>query len=313
MKPPFVFMGSPQFAATILAALVEGGWKPALVVTEPPKPVGRKQVLTPTAVQTYAESVGLPVATPATKEELFEVINDQILRLPGSSQGAQDDKTVRSALDLIVVAAYGKILPEAVLDLPTHGAVNVHASLLPKYRGASPIQAAILAGDEQTGITFMRMEPSLDTGPIISQHPVDIAPTDSTPSLTKRLADIASATIAPMLESYLANPTNLTEQDDAKATYAPKLTKEDGLVELSGIEPVELDRKVRALNPWPGVWTDKFADQLKILDGYLENGVYTITSLQWAGKQPVDGATLARAHPDILTVLPPTITLGANK
>ncbi len=325
----FAFLGSPSFAATILAGLLEAGWVPALVITEPPKPVGRRQTLTPTAVQTYAESRGLPVTSPRDRDELFDVI----LRL-GARQGEQpveksaDDSTESKfstqleqerRLDLLVVAAYGRILTQAMLDLPRCGAVNVHASLLPKYRGASPIQGALLAGETKTGITFMQMEAGLDTGPIIAQFPVAIAPTETTVTLAETLAAIAAAQIAPVLTDYLSyrsnrvNKTYVSPQDSALATDAPKLTKQDGIINLTTIDPVTLDRMVRALNPWPGVVSHQFGVPLRILEGHLDGAdQYTITKLQWAGKAPVDGATLARAYPNVLTALPDGITLGAN-
>src|SRR5690606_24527498 len=144
-------LGSPAFAATILQGLLDAGWTPSLAVTEPPKPVGRHHKLTATAVQTLAQQRGLALATPATRQALVETV-------------------LAATPELLVVAAYGRILPQSLLEFPRFGAINVHASLLPRYRGASPIQAALLAGDPETGVSVMQMEPSLDTGPVLQSH-----------------------------------------------------------------------------------------------------------------------------------------------
>ncbi|MBI4185645.1 methionyl-tRNA formyltransferase [Candidatus Berkelbacteria bacterium] len=293
--PFFVFMGSPDFAVTILEGLLAQGWKPALVVTETSKPVGRRHTLTPTPVDLFARQQQLPVSTPATKAELLNRLRD-----------------LTDSLELILVAAYGRLLPADVLDLPRYGAINVHASLLPKYRGASPIQAAIVAGETETGITLMQITAGLDTGPILAQFPVPILPTDSTATLTQRLAQCTVKTMVPALESYLLQPTPLTSQIEAQATYTTKITKKDGRINIESIDPIRLDRLVRAYTPWPSVYTDQFGTRLQILAGTYANAGYTITRLQWAGKLPVDGQTFARAYPDVLTKLPPSITLGAT-
>lgn len=291
--PGFIFLGSPLFAATVLDGLLAAGWSPSLVITEPPKPVGRRHELTKTAVQTLAEQRNLPVMTPATKSDLVEAVRN-----------AQPE--------LLVVAAYGRILPPAALEVARFGAVNVHASLLPKYRGASPIQAALLAGDTETGISFMQMEPSLDTGPVLGMRTTPIEPKDTVVSLTAKLATLAAAELPGALASYVAGKGTLQSQDHARASYAPKLTPSSGQVELSSITSLTLDRMVRAFTPWPGVYTEEFGTRLKFLDGYIDADTYVATRLQWAGKRPVDGRTFARAYPKILTSLPKTIRLEAS-
>lgn len=310
-------MGSPAFAATILSGLLEAGWIPKLVITEPPKPVGRKQVLTPTAVQELAKSKGLPVATPVTRQELLEYLRVLEEEKGGTQSNVKGKMSKVGNLDLIVVAAYGRILTQEMLDLPQYGCVNVHASLLPKYRGASPIQAALLSGDQETGVTFMRMEAGLDTGPILDALYVHIEARETTQSLTKKLAVASAAYLPDVLSRYIAGEAKATPQGEDDVSIAPKLTKEDGIVELGTVDPVQLDRMVRALNPWPGVVTNEFGTPLKILEGQRLNVKgqmsYVITKLQWAGKQPVDGATFARAYPDILTKVPVSITLERDK
>ena len=293
--PRFVFLGTPAFAATILDRLVEEGWKPALVITEQDKPAGRGLETRASAVSRVASELSLPVAKPATMVELLNSLH-QLHSL--------------NPLDLLVVAAYGKILPAELLDLPRLGAINVHASLLPKHRGASPIQATILQGDTETGISFMEMEPTLDTGAVLNVVRVPITPTETSSSLTETLAKAAADSIVDVLTRYVAGEISPQPQDDAEASYASRLAKEDGQVDLATIDSMHLDRMVRAFNPWPGVYTDEFGERLILRAGHLDGSTYVVTTLQWAGKRPVDGATFARAYPHILTMPPKTIRLG---
>lgn len=292
MNPRFAFFGTPPFAATILTTLLEQGWQPVLVVSERAKPTGRGLIPEVSAVATLAIKENLPLATPIHAREIAPLL--QAL-----------------TLDLAIVVAYGKLIPTTALALPRHGFVNVHASLLPRWRGASPLQAAILAGDTETGLSYMVMEPSLDTGPVIEQTHLALDGTETTPSLLTKLAASSRDTLVPALERYLEGQAPIA-QDHEKATYAPKLVKTDGLVDLATEDPVVLDRKVRALSPWPGVYTLEFGPRLLIKSGYLAGERYVITTVQWEGKKPVDGATFARAHPEILTKLPHQVTLGAN-
>ncbi len=293
MIPRFAYLGTPQFASTILEGLIRYGWPPALVLTEPDKPVGRKQLLTPSAVKVVAKKHDLSVATPHSGSEIAELLSGQ-------------------EIDLAVVAAYGRILPSASLDVPKYGAVNVHASLLPKYRGAAPIQAAILAGDTLTGVSFMLVEPTLDTGPVLESLTLSILPTDTTPTLSEKLAGLAAQTIGGVLSRYLAGTIAPTPQDDSRASYAPKIKKTDGKVSLTSIDPEMLDRMVRAYCPWPGVYTEEFGTRLILRGGHLNDGCYVITELQWAGKQPVSAPEFAQAYPQILTSLPERIRINAT-
>lgn len=294
ITPRYAFFGSPNFAVVILRSLLDQGWLPKLVITEPARAVGRSKQLMPTAVATFAESQGLPVATPSSTE--FTQITHSL-----------------NSLDLFVVAAYGKIFPADLLDRPRYGSVNVHASLLPRWRGASPIQAAIRSGDQETGITFMKMEAGLDTGPILSQHALPLDGTETTPELTTRLAELAARELVPTLSRYLSSQIQPTPQPTTDITHAPKLTKADGEVGLADLTAHTLDRMMRALQPWPGVHSDELGTRLLIKDGLLADDTYVITSLQWAGKPVTDGVTFARAYPDVLTHLPKDVTLGANK
>lgn len=239
-------MGSPEFALPTLRALA-ANYTVAGVVTQPDRPAGRGRTLTPPPVKALAMELGLPVIQPRRLSEA-EVMEQ--LR-------AWDP-------DVIVVAAFGQILKPAVLDLPSYGCVNVHASLLPRWRGAAPIQAAILHGDEQTGATIMRMDPGVDTGPIINQRAIPIRPHDTAGILSERLADLGADTLIDTLPAYLQGELQPRAQNDEQATYAPMLEKSDG--ELNFTESAEaLARRVRAFNPWPGAYTFQADQRLKVL------------------------------------------------
>jgi methionyl-tRNA formyltransferase len=230
-----VFMGTPDFALPSLAALL-AACTVVGVVTQPDRPAGRgRQVVSP-PVKAVAEGAGVPVIQP------------QRLREPEAMAQLQ-----AWAPDLIVVTAFGQILKPAVLDLPPHGCLNVHASLLPRHRGAAPIPAAILAGDADTGVTLMRMDPGLDTGPILAQRRLPILPDDTTPSLSGRLAQAGAELLVETLPAYLAGDLLPQPQDDSQATYAPQLKKEDGRLDFTR-PAAELARRVRALTPWPGAF-----------------------------------------------------------
>jgi methionyl-tRNA formyltransferase len=290
MIPRFAFLGTPAFAATVLQGLLDANWKPSLVITEPAKPVGRNQVITPSAVELLAKQAGIPVETPSRKDELGPLLQPL-------------------DLDLAIVVAYGKIIPEQTITIPKLGMINVHASLLPLYRGAAPIQAAILSGDIDTGITYMQIEPSLDTGPIISQVAQPLDGSETAGSLTESLAKLAATTIVPALTAYLDQTVEPVPQDNAQATFTKKLNREDGEVNLQTITPLELDRRLRAYTPWPGIYTMEFGTRLIIRRGHLSESIFSIDELQWEGKKPIDSETFARAYPAILTQLPKTLTL----
>lgn len=240
-------MGSPEFALPTLKKLVEH-YSVVGVVTQPDRPAGRGREMKPPPVKILAESMGLPVTQPP--------------RLRTSEALEQ----LRAwAPDLIVVAAFGQILRQEVLDLPPHGCINVHASLLPRWRGASPINAAILHGDKQTGVTIMRMDASLDTGPILSQRAIPIEPDDTAASLGEKLARLGADLLIETLPPYLKGELQPQPQDDSLATYAPMLKKEDGWLDFR--HPVEeLVRQVRAYHPWPGAFYDGWSGgHLKVL------------------------------------------------
>lgn len=245
------FMGTPDFAVPALEKIVDHGFEVACVYTQPPRPKGRGQQVQPSPVHLAAAARGIEVRTPRS--------------LKKDPQAQADFAAL--GLDAAVVAAYGLILPEAVLAAPKHGCLNIHASLLPRWRGASPIQHAIWKGDSESGVCIMQMEKGLDTGPVVESAAVKIRPQTTAQSLHDELAALGAALVVRVLETIAAGGTlALALQDDSKSTYAPLLSKEDGRVDWT--RPAEeIWRQVRALNPWPGVWTTTpDGTRLKILE-----------------------------------------------
>lgn len=228
-----IFAGTPEFAVPSLRALLASPHAVVAVYTQPDRPAGRGRKLRASPVKELALEHGIPVEQPL------------------SLKAAESQATLaRYAPDLMVVVAYGLILPQAVLDLPRHGCVNVHASLLPRWRGAAPIQRAILAGDAQTGVTLMRMEAGLDTGPMLAKVTCPIGPDDTAAELHDRLAVLGGELLGTHLEALLRDEVSAEKQDDSLATYAAKLDKAEA--ELDWTRPAtDLLRQVNAFNPWP--------------------------------------------------------------
>jgi methionyl-tRNA formyltransferase len=248
-----------------LKALVDAGHDIRLVITQPDKP-GHRMKVTPPPVKVAAHGLGLEVYQPARIRDAEAV--ERIRRLQP---------------DLLVVVAYGQIIPRSVLDIPKLGAVNVHASLLPRHRGAAPVAAAILAGDSETGVTIMRMDEQLDHGPILAVRSVEIAAHEDAIALTSRLAVLG----AELLVETLANLAEIkaVEQDHAAATVAPRLSREDGELEWE-MGAQEIDRRVRALQPWPGVTLPTRRGRVKVLRGHVEGDRYVLEVVQLPGKRP---------------------------
>ena len=292
MNPRTVFMGSPDFALPVLHKLVD--LYPVIgVVTQPDRPAGRGRLLTAPPVKILAQELNLPVIQPHR------------LREPEALQQLHD-----WAPELIVVAAFGQILRPEVLDLPPLGCINVHASLLPRWRGAAPIQAAILHGDDQTGITIMCMDPGVDTGPILSQRSIPINSEDTGATLSQRLSELGAGLLIETLPAYVAGDLKPQPQPDSAVTFAPMLKKEDGHLDFSQ-SALDLARRVRAFNPWPGTFTLWKDQPLKIhrthavdappgqygkaiicqgLPAFTTgSGILVLDELQPAGKNPLPG------------------------
>ena len=248
-----VFMGSPDFAVPALQALA-AHYMVCGVVTQPDRPSGRGMTLAPPPVKVAAQRLGLPSIQP------------EKLRSPEVFQQLADWQP-----DLIVVAAFGQILRQNVLDLPKYGCVNIHASLLPRHRGAAPIQAAILAGDAQTGITIMRMEAGLDTGPMLSQRAIAIEREDTGGSLFEKLSKLGVELLLQTLPGYLSGEIQPQPQPEEGASYFGMIKKEDGLLDFS-LPAADLERKIRAFSPWPGTYLLWKGVSLKILRAHVSSG-----------------------------------------
>ncbi|MDE3091323.1 MAG: methionyl-tRNA formyltransferase [Chloroflexota bacterium] len=245
--PRIIFMGTPEFAVPVLDTLTHSMHTIVGVYTRPDQPAGRGKAVRASPVKRLAESRGLPVFQPLS------------LRQPEFIAPLRD-----LAPDVIIVAAYGLILPRAVLSIPPRGCVNTHASLLPRHRGAAPIPAAILAGDSETGVTLMQMDAGLDTGPILAQRAIPIAGDDTTATLTPKLAALAATLLIETLPRILAGEVAPQPQDDARATLCKTIRKEEGLIDWK-LPAVEIARRVRAFNPWPSAYTFWNGVPLKIL------------------------------------------------
>lgn len=241
-----VFMGTPDFALPVLTALIEHQHVIG-VVTQPDRPAGRKRQLQPPPVKQLAREHDIPVLQPRR------------LRNAESVEALKQWQP-----DVYVVAAFGQILPQTVLDIPTYGSLNVHASLLPRWRGAAPIQAAIRAGDQETGVTIMKMDAGLDTGPILTQRAVSIAAGETGQSLHDKLAQVGADLLIDTLPGYLHGTIRLKPQDDSLATHAPTIKKEEGQIDWSD-SAAAIERQIRAFTPWPGTFTTWNGQQLKIL------------------------------------------------
>lgn len=239
-----IFMGTPDFAVPALAALIEAGHDVVCVYSQPPRPAGRGHREQPSPVQIYAQEHGIDVRYPVSLKNVE----------------AQSDFAALDA-DAAIVAAYGLILPKAVLDAPSLGCINIHASLLPRWRGAAPIQRAILAGDTETGITIMQMDEGLDTGPMLATGKIPISDKTTASDVHDALATLGGTLIVEVLSADL--PAAVPQPEDG-STYAPKLDRAEGRIDWTE-SATALDLRIRALNPWPGVWCERDGARLRVL------------------------------------------------
>ncbi|MGR1199963.1 methionyl-tRNA formyltransferase [Aeromonas hydrophila] len=287
-KLKLIFAGTPDFAARHLAALLSSDHEVVAVYTQPDKPAGRGQKLTASPVKELALAHGLPVYQPASlrKEE------------------AQAELAALGA-DLMVVVAYGLILPKAVLDTPRLGCINVHGSLLPRWRGAAPIQRSIWAGDAETGVTIMQMDVGLDTGAMIRKVSCPIAADETSASLYDKLAGLGPQALVDTVNAMAAGNTAAEAQDDAQANYAEKLSKEEARIDWS-MEAVAIERCIRAFNPWPISWFEVAGQTVKVWQAEVvaQDHGQTAGTLLKADKQGIDIAT-GKGVLRLLTLQPP--------
>jgi methionyl-tRNA formyltransferase len=235
-KKNFIFWGTPEVAAETLEILKSAGYMPALIITAPDRPQGRKLVITPPPVKVWAEENNVPYMQP-------EEISDEFM-----------SRLNLDNYNLSIVVAYGKILPEKLIQMPPLGFINIHYSLLPRWRGASPVEAAILAGDTETGVTIQQMAFKMDAGPVLAIEKTPIDPDEKAEKLKARLTKLGGELLANTLPNIFDKTTIPTEQDESQATYCTKIKKEEGLVDPKNDDPVELYNKFRAYAKWPRIF-----------------------------------------------------------
>jgi methionyl-tRNA formyltransferase len=269
----YVFFGSPEFAAIILEKLIGAEFVPEAVVCNPDRPFGRKKIITSPPTKMFVagkKTLSVPVLQP---EKLDENFINQVFGFDP---------------DIFIVAAYSKIIPQEILDIPKLGTIGVHPSLLPKYRGASPIQSAILAGEEKTGTTLYLMDAKMDNGAILANSELRIKNSEwNYESLMKKLAEMSGELLAETLPKFIKGEIVPLPQNDSETTFTKKFKTEDGFVDLEKDNPIEIERKVRALNPEPGVFTIKNDKRMKILEAELDaNNKLILKKIQLEGKKP---------------------------
>ncbi len=254
------FMGTPEFTIPVLEALLQSSHQVVCVYTQPPRPSGRGNKIKRSSVHEYAAAKGIEVRTPESLKK----------------DAKAREEFAALALDAAVIAGYGMMLPDDVLDGPRFGSLNVHPSILPRWRGTSPVQFTIWAGDEKAGVTVMRLIGKMDSGPIAAIETVPVGPKTTAPDLDRVLWPMGGRMLVAALDDLAAGkPQNYTPQDDSLATYARLLKREDGCVDWTKTA-AQIDRQIRALNPWPGVWTlNAEGKRLKIIEAELTGEAFT--------------------------------------
>jgi len=293
-----IFMGSPDFAVPVLAALIDAGHEIVCVYAQPPRPAGRGQKEKPCAVHAYASAHSIPVRTPKSLKK----------------SDAEQAAFAALGADLAVTAAYGLILPIAVLDAPRLGCINVHASLLPRWRGAAPIQRAIVAGDTETGITIMQLDEGLDTGPILLSERLPITGTTTAGTLHDDLAEMGARLAIQAVDSLAGGTVRARAQPDDGSTYAAKIERNEARIDWA-LPATQLERQLRAFHPWPGLWFEYDGIRIKVLAADVCNadptptpgtvvddtlcvtcgeGALRLTRVQREGKAPADAQAFLR-------------------
>lgn len=302
-KPRIIFIGTPEFAVSSLEALINNGFSPVAVVTNPDKKIDREQNIVPSPVKQIAFKYKIPVYQP----EKISSLQSQISNLRP---------------DLIIVASYGQIIPKEILDIPKLGCLNVHASLLPKYRGASPIQSAILNDEKETGITIMLMDEKIDHGPILTQEKIKITPDETGQTLHDKLSQLGAKLLIGTLSQWLEGKIKPSPQNHQKATFTKRLFRDDGKIDWQK-SAEEIARQIRAFDPWPGTYTQYQGKRLKILKSgakeeekglspgkiFLTNkkelavqtskSALILEKVQPEGKKPMTGQEFLKGHPAI--------------
>jgi len=274
-----IFIGTSQFAVPALKSLIENKYKIITVITSSDKPIGRKQEITHSPIKKTALEYNLEIIQPEKISDITSKISDL-------------------KPDLIITAAYGQIIPKDILNTPKFNSLNLHPSLLPKYRGPSPIQTAILNNDKTTGITIMLMDEKLDHGPIISQVKIKINNYDNYQTLEKKLSQEAATLLIKTLPQYFQDQIKPKPQEEKKASYTKILTRQDGKINWQQTAQ-EIEKKIRAFYPWPGTWTELNGKRIKILKAKITNqGFLKLELVQPAGKKPMTGQEFFRGCKD---------------
>lgn len=303
-KLNFAFFGTPEVAARTLEALKQNGYVPSLVVTSPDKPQGRKMIITPPPVKVWAIENNIQYIQPekSNGREIWNVFEKELGNdFAASSQGDGPRKAIRQQanmreskiipkFDLFIVVAYGKIMPEKLLNLPKLGSINIHYSLLPKYRGASPVESAILNGETQTGVTIQKMKLEMDAGPVIAEEKVTILPSETAPELRERLIELGAKLLVKILPETISGKIKETPQNEDEATFCKKIKKEDGLIDLTDLvvsPPSTLYNKFRAYTGWPRMFFFQNGKRIIITDAVLENGKFVIRKVLPEGKKEI--------------------------
>jgi len=270
-----IFMGTPEFAVPCLEHLILNQYQVVATYTQPDKPVGRGRSLASPPVKRAALTWKLPVVQPISLRRAEAV-----------------EQLASFHPDIIVVAAFGQILPQSVLGIPKYGCINIHPSLLPRFRGASPVAAAILAGDDFTGVSIMLMDTGLDTGPILSKAQIAISAFDTTGSLTAKLSQVVARVLQEVLPCWLRGELIPQPQNEAEATYSSPITKEEGEIDWH-LGTMDIWRRVRAFHPWPGCYTRWRGRQLKLIEAVPLPQERTLDAGQVVALTPVRGGTKA--------------------
>lgn len=271
-KLNFIFWGTPDVASFTLEILKENGYIPSLIITAPDKPQGRKMILTPPPVKVWAIENNIPYIQPENlkKKEMLDIVFKDNIQP-----------------ELSIVVAYGKIIPEDIINLPKFGSINIHYSLLPKYRGASPVESAILNGDTETGITIQKMEYKMDSGATIAQEKVEIRNDEKAQELRSRLIKIGGELLVKTLPNFIDGKTSLIPQNENEATFCKKIKKEDGLLDLND-DPIKNYNKFRAYATWPRTYFFENGKRIIITEAKLENNSFIIKKVIPEGKKEVD-------------------------
>lgn len=264
----FIFWGTPDVASKTLEILKENGYTPSLIVTAPDKPQGRKMLVTPPPVKIWAEENNISCLQPEKLDEEFS------------------NKLKDGNHELSIVVAYGKIMPEEIIKMPKLGSINIHYSLLPKYRGASPVESAILNGETETGVTIQKMQFKMDSGPIIAKEQVSISPEEKAPELRERLIKIGGELLVKILPNLIEGKIKETPQNETEATFCKKIKKEDGLIGLND-NAVKNYNKFRAYAAWPRTFFFQNEKRIIITDAVLENNEFKIKKVLPEGRKEI--------------------------